>query len=98
MARRAGKITLGFDASKETITEKTSELILITSDVSEKTAKEISFFAAKENVKVAKIDLTTDDTTRLFGKSYGVMSLTDGGFANAILTADEKPNVRRNRI
>jgi ribosomal protein L30E len=88
MARRAGKLTLGFDASKETIMNKTSKLILITADVSQKTEKEIRYFAEKENVKVAKIDLTTDDTARLFTKSYGVVSLTDGGFAAAIITAD----------
>jgi ribosomal protein L30E len=85
MARRAGKLTLGFDAAKDTITNKTATLILITADVSEKTAKEIRYFAEKGNVKVAKIDITTEDTAHLFSKNYGVMSLTDGGFAKAIL-------------
>jgi ribosomal protein L30E len=85
MARRAGKLTLGFDAAKDTISNKSAKLILVTADVSEKTAKEIRYFAAKENVKVAKIDIT--ETTRLFGKSYGVMSLTDKGFAESVLKA-----------
>jgi ribosomal protein L30E len=85
MARRAGRLTPGFDAAKDTITNKTSKLIITASDVSEKTVKEIRYFAEKGNVKVAKIDITAEDTARLFGKSYGVLSLTDGGFANAIL-------------
>jgi ribosomal protein L30E len=84
MARRAGKLTLGFDAAKDTITNKTATLILLATDVSEKTAKEIRYFAEKGNVKVEKIDITTEDTAHLFSKNYGVMSLTDSGFAKAI--------------
>ncbi|MDR0947382.1 MAG: ribosomal L7Ae/L30e/S12e/Gadd45 family protein [Ruminococcus sp.] len=86
IARRAGKLILGFDAVKEAIMTRQAKLILITADVSAKTEKETVFFAEKKNVPVKKMTLTQDDLMNLFGKQYGVLSVSDQGFAEKILS------------
>ncbi|MEG0571095.1 MAG: ribosomal L7Ae/L30e/S12e/Gadd45 family protein [Oscillospiraceae bacterium] len=86
MAKRAGKLILGFDVVKQALQKDEAELILIASDVSPKTEKEIMFFLEKFDGDFLKVDITLDEFWFLIGKRVGVIAVTDQGFSDKIKT------------
>ena len=83
-ARKAGRLSLGFEASKEAVTSNKAKLIIVASDISAKTEKETRFFA-KEKCNVTKVDFTTEEISAAIGFRAGVLAVNDEGFAKAIL-------------
>lgn len=82
-ARKAGKLAIGFAASKECCQKQTAKLIVVANDISDKSFKEISFFA-KENAKVVRISHTLEELSHAIGIKAGIVSVNDEGFAKAI--------------
>ena len=82
-ARKAGRLSLGFAASKEACGKGESKLIIIASDVSQKSEKEIRFFGG--SVKAVRIDKTMDVMSAAIGARAGIVSVNDQGFADAIV-------------
>ncbi|MGN0172768.1 MAG: L7Ae/L30e/S12e/Gadd45 family ribosomal protein [Acutalibacteraceae bacterium] len=89
MAMRAGKLSIGFDATVGAVGAGKSKLVLLAADVSPKTAKECRF--AADNRKAAVIALPIDKLqlsgTIGMAKPVGVVAVCDKGFANAIAAA-----------
>ena len=83
-ARKAKKMAVGFAASKEALQKGTAKLILVSSDISAKSEKEIRFFA-KGEVTVGRIKHSTDDVSSAIGLRGGIIAILDQGFADAIL-------------
>jgi ribosomal protein L7Ae-like RNA K-turn-binding protein len=90
MARKAGKLVLGFDAVKDTLTAKTAKAVVIAADISPKTEKEVRFFCGRAAVDIIKTTLTMDDLGRALSKKTakrsGVISVTDSGLAGLVRT------------
>ncbi len=82
--RKAGKLTVGTMRVTELIQKKNS-LVIVASDISQKTEKELSFFAAKKNGKVLRIPFDTETVSKAIGIKAGVVATTDEGFVKAIL-------------
>ena len=80
LMRRAGKLSLGFDAAAESAETGVSCLILTTADISPKTLKELNY---KINNKTDVIALSCDqeDIRRAIGKAVKIISINDQGFA-----------------
>ncbi|MEG1426277.1 MAG: ribosomal L7Ae/L30e/S12e/Gadd45 family protein [Oscillospiraceae bacterium] len=85
LAKRAGKLQTGYDASVGTIKERTGYGILVASDISAKTEKNIRYEAERGGVTVVKIQETIDEISRAIGKKAGIVSFLDAGFFKAIL-------------
>lgn len=83
-ARKAGKLNIGFAASKESVLNNNAKLIIVANDISPKTEKEIRFFA-REKCPVRKISSSCDEMSAAIGVRAGVVALCDQGFADAIL-------------
>ena len=84
-ASKSGKLSFGFAASKETILKNKSRLIVISSDISDKSRKEIRFTAEKNGIEI--IELNDTDQIKLsnaVGRSCGIVSVNDSSFASAI--------------
>lgn len=81
MCRKSGRMALGFDMSKEAAEKGKAELIVLASDISPKTEKEVRFFSDKHSVKTVKINLTIDDFFHGIGKKVGIVAVCDKGFA-----------------
>ena len=79
--RRSGRMALGFDMSKESAEKGKAELIVLASDISPKTEKEVRFFSDKYGVRTVKTNLTIDDFFHGIGKKVGVIAVCDKGFA-----------------
>lgn len=72
---------MGFDSVKESIMTGKAHLILLASDISAKTEKEIRFFAEKNGTSVIKTDADIDEYGTAIGKKVGVIAVCDEGFA-----------------
>ncbi len=79
LSMRARKLVYGFDTVKENI--KSIHLLLLASDLSQKTAKEVNFLATKENIEVLNLDKTMEEISKLIGKKTGIIGICDEGFA-----------------
>ena len=93
MARRAGRLTAGFDAVKDLITAKKAQLVLMAADLSPKTEKELRFTAG-DAVPLLTTALTKDEIGHAGGwqKPVGVIATEDKGFAAAMRRAADRRN------
>lgn len=90
MARRAGKLVLGYDKIKAS--RKKFNLIIICSDVSERTLRNAKLYV-NENGTAAEIPMTMHELGKLLGaEKVGVAAVDDEGFAKAILEAAKAVN------
>lgn len=84
MCRKAGKLLLGFDAVKDAAKQGGVKLILLSNDASQKTVKEIRFFAGEIPVRELPFDM---DTLKLyFRKRTAVFGVCEDGFAAKLLS------------
>lgn len=90
MCRRAGHLTIGFDAVKELAVQKKATLICIANDLSPKTQKELRFMI-KENQPLFLLPFGKETLSNAIGmqKPVGVIATDDRGFAAAFLKLKE---------
>lgn len=81
MCRRSGRMEMGFDPVKDSIEKNKAVLIILASDISAKTEKEIRFFADKKNIRVIRSDIAIAEYESSLGKKIGVIAVCDEGFA-----------------
>ncbi|MGN0604065.1 MAG: L7Ae/L30e/S12e/Gadd45 family ribosomal protein [Oscillospiraceae bacterium] len=81
ICRKSGRMAMGFDMSKEAAEKGRAELIILASDISPKTEKEVRFFSDKHSVKTVKTNFTIDDFFHGIGKKVGIITVCDKGFA-----------------
>ncbi len=89
IARRAGKLSIGFDAAVSAVSAGKSSLILLATDVSPKTAKECRFAAENHAAAVMTLPLDKLRLSETIGmaKPVGVTAVCDKGLAKAIAAA-----------
>ncbi len=83
MTRGAGKLRIGFDASKDAA-ESGAPLVIVVSDVSERTRRSVRFFCEDCGTELIETDITQDDIKEKFGWRFGVAAVTDINFAKLI--------------
>ncbi len=83
LSKRAGKLITGFEAVCEGLSGKGFCGVILAADISEKTEKEICFFAGKYNRSVVKADFTMDESLSAVGKRTGVFLINDEGLFKA---------------
>ena len=80
LMRRAGKLSLGFDAAAESAEAGKSCLILTTADISPKTLKELNY-KINNKTDVIALNCNQDDIQHAVGKAVKIISINDKGFA-----------------
>lgn len=80
LMRRAGKLSLGFDAAADSVQAGESCLVLTTADISPKTLKELNY-KINQKVDVFTLDCTQDELGAAIGKSVKIISINEKGFA-----------------
>lgn len=91
LCRRAGKLELGFDAATTALAQDKVKILLLTSDLSSKTQKEILYRAKRTSVPVYRLPYMMEETQFLSAKRVGIMAVVDDQLANLIqnsLSAD----------
>ena len=87
IARRSGHILIGFDAVRAALLAGKTQLILLASDCSPKTEKELRFAAEGKTCPVVKVEADKDAFTAALGmqKPVAVIATDDRGFATAMM-------------
>ena len=90
LCRRAGKLSLGHDASKEAIRSGRAKLVIIASDASERLCGEIDGLCV--SVPVHHAEKTADEISHITGKKAAVMTVDDENFASGLIARLNKEN------
>ncbi len=83
ICKKAGKLAVGMDMVKKVCTEGAAAAVFITTDISEKSFKEVRYVCAKNGVKLYRLEMTMDDMWYGLGKKAGIIAMTDAGFAKS---------------
>ncbi len=86
MARRAGRLSIGFDAAINAAKDGKAFLLLTSLDASAKTVKECAFIANTKDVSVMTLPFDKAALAAAIGmhKPVAVVAVCDEGFAKAI--------------
>ena len=87
--KRIGALEPGFDRVKEALDAGRVQLVLLASDLSPKTEKELLFLCSRAAVPAEKTGLTQDEYWYLIGKRSGVIGVTNPAFAEKIRSVIE---------
>lgn len=102
MARRAGKVTAGFDAVVRLLKEGKAYLTMTAADLSDKTEKELRFAAGeKGGSRILRLGESKENLGHLlgYGRPVGVLAVSDKGFAASLrgALAAETPEEQQTR-
>ncbi len=86
IARRAGKLSLGFDAASDSMKSGKTKLLLLAADLSERTIRSISNTANQTATKVINTNIPMQQLGAAIGKTTGIISVNDQGFAEKMKT------------
>lgn len=86
ICRKAGQLAMGFDPMREALDAGKAHAVIIASDISPKTEKEVRFFSGKHGVPVRKTEMTLEGISRALGKKAGILTVCGEGFAEKILS------------
>ena len=84
LSKKAGKLSLGYDMVISCLNKKISYLIITTSDISLNTLKNVEHETQKFKVEIINSALSMDDIFEALGKTAGIISINDAGFAKKI--------------
>ena len=85
LARRAGRLTMGFDPVTDSVKTGQSRLVLITSDISPKNEKELRFSLRNSEVQLQSIPFGVESVGSAIGKAAKIISVNDDGFASSVM-------------
>lgn len=86
-ASKAGKISCGAAKATDSVKSGKAKLVVASEELSEKSLKEITFFADKKGIRVITLDGTNTQTlTNAVGRSCAVLSVDDANFASSVTT------------
>ncbi len=83
-ASKSGNLSFGADSVNESLKRNKAKLVIIANDISDKSRKEIKFFASKSDVPVLDAEYDISVLSHATGKKGGIISVNEIGFANAI--------------
>ncbi|MBR3290541.1 MAG: ribosomal L7Ae/L30e/S12e/Gadd45 family protein [Clostridia bacterium] len=86
LARRAGKVAVGYDAALSAVRDGKGFIGLCACDLSPKSRKEWLFSVSPTSVPIRTLPLTKDSLGAVLGvhKPVGIITVCDEGFARAI--------------
>ncbi len=83
-AAKSGNLSFGADSVKESLKRRKAKLVIVAKDISEKSRKEVGFFAAKSETPVLDVNYDIAALSHATGKKGGILSVNEIGFAKAI--------------
>lgn len=85
LCRKAGKLSLGHDACKQSLKNGGAQLCVICADASERLDGEISFLAQDAGVTLYGVDYNQLDIRQATGFKASVFTVDDEGFAKSLI-------------
>lgn len=86
MARKANRVSLGYDKALEAVHSGKSYAVFLASDLSEKTKRGLVFAAENTDIAIISTEFSIFEITNAVGTKTGVVSVNDAGFAKKLKT------------
>ena len=80
LAKKSGKLVMGFDAVKTAVIHGTAYIVLLADDLSEKTVKRVNYFC-EDLTEVHNTGLTQFEISQVAGRLTGVLAVADENLA-----------------
>ncbi len=90
ICRKAGKLAMGLEPTKDAIYRGMAAGVLAASDVSEKTRKEALFFCSQAEIPLIDLPFTKSEMGQMIGRASGVFGICDDGFFEKMQTLAEQ--------
>ncbi|NLL91015.1 MAG: hypothetical protein GX222_01160 [Ruminococcaceae bacterium] len=84
LARRGGKLEIGFLATKTAVEKNRARVVAVTSDISEGTLKKIKRVCVERNVDIAYLPITRGDLEKQGMRSIVLCAICDDNFKNLL--------------
>ena len=85
ICRKAGRFTYGAAQTQEWMSKGKVKLIVIMSDTSQKTIKEINF-ANKKNIPIVHLENTKEELKQVLKSACGILGVTDENLAKKVIS------------
>ena len=89
LAKKSGKLVVGFDAVKTAVIHGNAHIVLLTNDLSEKTIKRVQYFC-EDITDVYNTGLTQFEISQVAQRLTGVLAVTDENLAKLARNAIEE--------
>ena len=89
-ASKAGKLSYGARIAAQSVKAKKAKLVIRAEGVSQKSQKEIEYFANSGNLPVIRLKEDMQTLSRAVGKTCGILSVNDKNFADPIILQEDK--------
>ena len=89
LAKKSGKLVVGFDAVKSAVIHGNAHIVLLATDLSEKTIKRVQYFC-EDITDVYNTGLTQFEISQVAQRLTGVLAVTDENLAILARNAIEK--------
>ena len=89
LAKKSGKLVVGFDAVKSAVIHGNAHIVLLATDLSEKTIKRVQYFC-EDITDVYNTGLTQFEISQVAQRLTGVLAVTDENLAKLARNAIEK--------
>ena len=83
--RKAGKLTVGTEQVTALVKSGAACLVILANDISEKTEKELAFFAQGGKAVIIRLPFDRETVAHATATTAGILATTDEGFCKAIL-------------
>lgn len=80
ICRKAGKLEMGMDPVKDACNSFKAKCVLVTTDISPKSLKEIKYVCHDKNIPIYQLDVNTEETWSALGRKCVVLAVCDKGF------------------
>lgn len=89
LAKKSGKLVVGFDAVKSAVIHGNAHIVLLATDLSEKTIKRVQYFC-EDITDVYNTGLTQFEISQVAQRLTGVLAVTDENLAKLARNAIEE--------
>jgi len=86
MCRKAGMLAMGMDPVKDACRNYTAKCVLVSTDISPKSLKEVRFVCSQQHIVILALDAPMDEIWGILGKKVGILGVCDLGFKKKLLT------------
>lgn len=98
LCRRAGRLSLGHDACKQSLNSGKAKLCIICCDASERLSDEISGLAKTHNITVYDVRYTMLEIKQALSFKAAVFTVDDEGFAKSLIAKFKENQSGEERI
>ena len=85
LARRAGRLSLGFDPAVDAMIHGRARLLLLCNDLSERSRSKILKIVERTKTETISLNISMNEVGMAIGKTSGIISVDDEGFAKKLV-------------